>query len=337
MRPELDNIRGVTRHIVLCAVLGACGFGPGARATTDGAVSDAVTDGPGGGSDGGSDDGSSGAMGCFPQWLDHTVSISPSTVDEISELSSAGNDRNPWLSDNGLRMYFSREPGDANTSDIYFTARASIAQPFVTPTAYTNLNSTAREGRAFVTSDELTLVLSTNRDGPLNIYMNTRVAPAVFGTPDGTYMTMVNSVGTQRNDPSISADRLRLYLAADNGPAGKLQLLIATRSSVTENFSAPSVIPGTVDNANHQGDPTLYSGERLLVFSSFPLVVGNADVWYATRASATESFGPPVRIPAVNTGAVEFDPVLSADGCEVYFASTRRGGAFHLFHAQVTK
>jgi len=29
--------------------------------------------------------------------------------------------------------------------------------------------------------------------------------------------------------------------------------------------------------------------------------------------------------------------VLSPDGCDLYFASTRRGGKFHLFHAQVTK
>jgi Tol biopolymer transport system component len=235
-------------------------------------------------------------------------------------------------------MYFSRELGDANTSDIYVTIRPSTTQPFTAPTPYANLNSATRDGRAFLTPDEQTLVLATNRDGPLNIYINTRVAPAPFGTPDGTYMAMVNAVGNDRTDPSLSPDRLRLYFSADTGLQGRLQLLIATRASATANFSTPSQIPGTLDNANHQGDPTLYSDEHLLLFSSFPTTGGDADVWYATRASAADSFGPPVRIPGVNTdNNSEFDAVLSADGCEVYFASNRRGGQYHLFHAKVTK
>ena len=29
--------------------------------------------------------------------------------------------------------------------------------------------------------------------------------------------------------------------------------------------------------------------------------------------------------------------MLSDDGCELYFASTRNGGKYHLFHAKVTK
>jgi hypothetical protein len=29
--------------------------------------------------------------------------------------------------------------------------------------------------------------------------------------------------------------------------------------------------------------------------------------------------------------------MLSDDGCELYFASTRNGGKYHLFHAELTK
>lgn len=43
-------------------------------------------------------------------------------------------------------------------------------------------------------------------------------------------------------------------------------------------------------------------------------------------------------IPTVNTPSNEIDPVLSQDGCELYFASDRDAdGHYHLFHAAVVK
>jgi Tol biopolymer transport system component len=238
-------------------------------------------------------------------------------------------------------MYFSREVANApNTSDIYFTARPSTTLPFADPVPVVNVNSPEREGRPFLTPDELTLVLSSNRSGQLDILINAR--PSVtsvtpFGTPDSRNTMAVNAFGTEHADPSLSADGLRLFLTANTGPLGQLQLLIATRANVTSNFSTPTQIPGTVDNTHEQGDPTLYQDERLLVFSSFPVVGGDANLWYATRPTAADSFGPPTQIPGVNTDAIDFDPVLSGDGCEVYFASNRGGAGLHLFHAQVSR
>src|SRR5262249_55138908 len=40
-------------------------------------------------------------------------------------------------------------------------------------------------------------------------------------------------------------------------------------------------------------------------------------------------------IPTVNSDQDEGDPVLSADGCELYFASRPIGGTYHLFRTQV--
>jgi Tol biopolymer transport system component len=44
-----------------------------------------------------------------------------------------------------------------------------------------------------------------------------------------------------------------------------------------------------------------------------------------------------VPIPTVNGASNDGDPVLSADGCELYFASDRNGGKYHLFHAEIAK
>jgi hypothetical protein len=313
-------------------ILGGCGFQSGAASGgprdggPDGAIDGAI-DGPGSGA----------PTDCFQHWRDGSVSVSASPVREIMELSSAGSDRNPWVSDDGLRIYFSRELGGPATSDIYLASRRSTADPFGEPAPVASLNSTEREGRVSLTPDELTLVLSTNRTGHLDIHMNTRGSDAPFGAPDPTFMANVNSVGTLRADPFLTADRLRLYLAADSPLSGKLQLLVAARASSGADFAVPVLVPGIDDSGMNQSDPTLSRDELVLVYSAFPVVAGDADLWFATRPTATAAFGAPARLPTVNTAADEFDPALSADGCDLYFASTRNGGKFHIFHAQVTR
>jgi len=61
---------------------------------------------------------------------------------------------------------------------------------------------------------------------------------------------------------------------------------------------------------------------------------GAGNLWYATRASAAVDFGPPQLVPSVNSDLDDGDPVLSADGCELYFASNR-AGKYHLFRVRV--
>lgn len=303
-----------------CLMIAACSFQPlKLGGGSDAAPGDAATD-------------------CFQAWMDHTVQISSSAVKEISELSIANeNSRNPWISADGLRMYFARDQGTTNTLDIYFTHRDSTAMPFGAPVAMTNLNSPDDEGRAWLTPDELTLVLSSDRGGPTtNILMATRTAGAAFGSPSTGYLTAVNMVGTERNDPFLSPDGLRLYLSVNAGPGGRFLIMLATRSSTMDDFGTPLQVPGTAFTSNSLGDPALYQGERLLVFSVID-GTGSADLWYATRASPTEPFGTAAEIPGVNSVDTEFDVVLGADGCDVYFASDRGSSNFHLFQAPITR
>lgn len=270
--------------------------------------------------------------------MDGSVAIDPSTVTEITELSSAGQDVAPWISRDGLRMYFSRDGVPLGHGDIYFASRGSPTATFAAATPVVNLNSPGEEGRVWLTSpDELTIAVSTTHDGPLDIHMNTRAATQPFGTPDSVHLAMVNAEGTQRYDPFLTDDLLRLYFAANTKPGGKLQLWVATRATPGDDFGAPSPVPGIADNSLNESGPALYQDERLVLFSSFP---NNApvDLYYATRSRVTDSFGAAARIPTVDTTASEIDPVLSHDGCELYFASDRDpGGHFHLFHAQITK
>ena len=60
---------------------------------------------------------------------------------------------------------------------------------------------------------------------------------------------------------------------------------------------------------------------------------GSSDLWMAARATLHEEFGEPRRIDEpLSSAAVESAPCLSADGRDLYFASTRPGvGGFDLY------
>jgi Tol biopolymer transport system component len=328
----------VRHRIALCVVVGGCGFHSTAALPSDGRTDD-TADAAGPGS--GSDDGPVAATDCFQKWLDHTVELSDSTVQEITELSSPGNgnDRNPWISPDGLRMYFSRDNGNPASSDVYVASRSAKNLPFGTLLPLTPVNSIAREGRAWPTPDEMMLAVSTDRTGALDIDISTR-AGAVFLPPNTSHLTMVNASGKLRADPFLSADGQRLYLTIDTSRAGdnsSLHLMVATRPSTSADFSMPGPVPGMFERGGaQQADPALYADERLLLFSNFQ-DGETGDLWYATRARSVDGFGQPMQIPGVNTDGNEFDAVLSADGCDLYFASTRGGAGFHLFHAVVTR
>jgi Tol biopolymer transport system component len=268
------------------------------------------------------------------QWREHRVKISDANVHEIVELSSTGDDRNPWISDDGKRIYFSRETGAATGSDIYLALRVSPTSQFTPPLPVANLNSGKREGRPSLTADETILVLSTDRDGPINIEL-TDTSSGPLGVPGVVHLAEVNKIGTERIDPFLTADGLHLYFGSDTGPSSKLQLLVATRSSTTDDFAPPINVPGIGDNAVNQTDPALSRDELVLVYSAYHNNEAG-ELWYATRTTSTGNFGMPAQVPGVSTDASEFDPVLSPDGCELYFASNRNG-KYHLFHAQVTR
>lgn len=331
--------------LVFSLVLGSCGFrSPAVSGGPGDAAIDGSGGGPGDGPGGGPGDGSSAPPGCFGHWLDGSVVIDSAAVTEIMELSSIGNDFAPWISNDGLRLYFARDLTPPGHGDIYVTSRDTPTGMFAPASLVASLSSLGHEGRAWLTSNELAAALSTTRDGPLDIDMTARVVGLPFSPPGNGHLGMVNAKGTMRLDPFITDDLLRLYFSADTGPGSKLQLWVATRATATDDFT-PSLVSGSNgpsginSSAFNVFSPALYQDERLLLFGGFTSDDVTTDLLYATRASATDGFGAAAsKIPTVNTGDNEMDPVLSADGCELYFASDRDAdGLLHLFRAQVTR
>jgi hypothetical protein len=301
---------------------------------------------PDGGSDTGfttgSDSGSSGTVSCLQYWLDGGPGLALSQPKELTALASAGDNRHPWISADGLRLYFGRNPGILGGSDIYLATRTSTAADFNTPSEVINLDTGDDENGAALSGDEKLVVFFGNHNttgGLFRVFVSKRGDPTQpFPSPSSPDQTLVASVNIAGDnyDPFLSSDGLRLYFAP--APAGESQQIrVATRTALDKSFGS-SVPLAVINSGNEDANPTLSLDERIIVFSSRRPAgtgLGATHLWYSTRPSATADFAQPKLIPSVNSDQNDGDPMLSADGCELYFASRRIGGKYHLFRTQV--
>jgi hypothetical protein len=317
---------------LVAGLLGGCG-----RIDFDEVPVDAAADTPGAG------DGSSATAGCLAHWMDGSVSFS--APQELTALVTTADDRDPWISTDGLRLYFDRDPGPHGGSDIFLATRASLAVDFTTASALDNLDTSSDEAHAALSRDETLLVFSrdNNMVAKFQIFVSTRGdVAAPFPAPGAADQAQVATVNTAPAadyfDPFLSADSLRLYVAPRvTGAAQEIRL--ATRVAAGRDFGPAAVVP-MINSGSGDAKPALSLDERIIVLSSQRPAgagLGGANLWYATRQDATDSFSTPKLVPGLNNDAQDADPMLSGDGCTLYFASTRNGGTYHLFRAQIIR
>ena len=84
----------------------------------------------------------------------------------MTELSSPisatmmTSERDPWISEDGLRLYFSRSRGIQGGSDIYLATRASLTASFGNPMDLLNLSGSSDDDRPALSGDELTIAIA---------------------------------------------------------------------------------------------------------------------------------------------------------------------------------
>lgn len=87
--------------------------------------------------------------------------------------------------------------------------------------------------------------------------------------------------------------------------------------------NAVAVLGADLNIAPGDGAPVVTPDELTLFFSSARLGgVGSFDVWMAKRATATDSFGEPVNVQAVNSTDIDTPSWVSADGCVLYLTKS---------------
>ncbi|HUS32269.1 MAG TPA: hypothetical protein VMZ53_27400 [Kofleriaceae bacterium] len=213
--------------------------------------------------------------------------------------------------------------------------RCNPTAPFGSGTPVAELNSPQHDNFVWLTSDELTAYLSSQRTGGLggyDIYVATRTSKtAAFGTPQ---LLSTANTAMDESRPSLSSDGLTLY-AAQAQSNGQFKIVSATRTSTTAAFGAFSLVVdlNTTSVDIYDADPEL-AANGTAYFSSTR--GGNADLYAATKNGT--GFNGPLPVSASDIASPSFDGcvVISPDELTIFFCSNRTGGAgaFDMYMSQ---
>jgi len=322
----------VVKFALACLVVAACRFVHGLGGTPGGGDagdapmigSDALRDG-------------TVAVSCLPKWKDGSVQLGSAA--ELSQLVVGNYDDDPFVTPDDLTLYF--DGMGSASEDIFASTRARAGDPWGTPAVVPSLSSTADESKTSITGDGLDAFISSTIAGGvgnLDVWEAMRAdTQSAFGMWSETNLANVNTPGSDY-DAAISFDGEHLYYAP-SPTAGAQEIYVAARN-LDGTFATPVELTELADPGGAStADPAPSRDELVLVFSSQRTGSGvpmGRNMWYATRASTSDAFSPPVQIPDINTDNDEGGPELSDDGCTLYFSSDRGSdGQTHVYYAQV--
>jgi hypothetical protein len=241
---------------------------------------------------------------------------------EIKEIDTAANEWSAWLSVDRLTIYFARDQPCCN--QLYSATRASVQDPFGTPTALTALNDqTAQTSNPTVTADGLTMYLHsenrTNSVGLWDIYTSTRPSTAAaWGTP-----ALVAGVNTPDfdEDPYILPAGDTLYF--DSNAPGTYDIYMATRNG-SGSFGTVMAVT-SVNTTAGQSSPVVTPDQLTLYFARYS--GATPDIYVAHRSTIADGFGTATPVTELNTSGYDVPHWISDDGCTLLLASNGRVGS----------
>ncbi|HEY0484586.1 MAG TPA: hypothetical protein VGD37_43995 [Kofleriaceae bacterium] len=162
-----------------------------------------------------------------------------STPALVAGVNTAGMDRHPVLSPDGLAMYAERQTG--TDYNLLVATRASRSAPFGAPLDEPTLNGTNDDDSAFVLSDR-TMLFHSGRSGFSELYQ---------ATWDGMKYTEITMLGgiedrtSSNGDPIMTGDKQTLYWSSDRaGGAGGFDIWVATRPAPSGRFGGATNLTG---------------------------------------------------------------------------------------------
>ena len=261
-----------------------------------------------------------GSATCIAKWQAGSIALSLPKALGVDE--SGMDEEAPFVTADGFDLFYARG------GDVYRSNRTSLTADF-TSKQVSNLSSPSTEGKAYVSPDSTRAFFSSARttgSGSYDIWRGFRSQASGPWSVDQMYLGNINTSAGEI-DPHLTDDLLHLYIAGIPSGSASQQIMLATRATINDSFSAPVAIAELNSNTGESG-PTLTADELVIVYSSNTLVPsapGASNLWYATRAKTSDPFGTPRLVPTVNSDNFDITPHLSEDGCTLYFSSAKAG------------
>ena len=240
---------------------------------------------------------------------------------QVAGINSALDDASARLSDDELDVTFARL--DNGVWDLWHATRASIDEPFGAPQLLTTVNSVSSDLWPTLSPDRLTVLFEADRSTPdvFHIWRSTRASTSSpFGPPQLRPELMDNDI-----EPMLANDHALYFSSAVRGGLGMSEIFRATVDPTTGAIGTPVALVGGVNTPDAEGAPAVTSDERVIYFQR--VVGAEADVFTASRSTATDGFGTSAPVPGLDVPGINEAPSwVSPDGCHLYFHADEQIG-----------
>ena len=246
--------------------------------------------------------------GATPAWTvtcpwEPGFTLVESALDVLND--PATRDITPYLSPDGLSLYFgSNRTGDF---DVYVSSRASLDGPFGAPVRIDGLSTPEAEWGIALSWDGSMVVLNAEGPGIADLFLG--ASPA----DDRSTFSLIDDLSSDEVewDPYFTVDGTWIYMSTHRSTADsdiyRAPVLGGGR------FGAIEVVAGGVSQPDDsEGNPTLLADGSVVVFNA-----ESTENLYFARLMGS-GFGARTPLPSVNTAAVEGEPFLRPDGCELF-------------------
>jgi len=159
-----------------------------------------------------------GGVGDLDIWLATRTSTASAfgKPQNLSEVNSIGIENGPYISADGLTIYFTSDrPGSVGRWDIWVATRSEISAPFGEPVNVAELNTGNNDYSPKLTEDGLIIYFASNRPGGLGKsdiwYAARKNTASAFSEPQN--LVELNSK-VYDEGPCISADGTTIYFAS---------------------------------------------------------------------------------------------------------------------------
>ncbi|MGA0869326.1 MAG: hypothetical protein ACO4CT_15540 [Planctomycetota bacterium] len=217
-----------------------------------------------------------------------------------SALGSSGTDSNPFLTADGLEIYFeTTRTGRLGGFDLMRATRPSLGAPWNTPSFVTELNTTASEFAASLTADGLEIYFLTTGWGVPYAPNNSVVVAtrADTNSPFGAPVLVQELFATQgtsdtHRDVHVSPDGLSIWCTRYESAARRINVQFATRPDRQSPWSVPQVLTEFANVGTLQG---VYSfsvsadGSEAILAAGFATSAGSQELMSSTFQGLTKT------------------------------------------------
>ena len=253
-----------------------------------------------------------------------TAPFGPATL--VAGIDPNAHASSPHLTPDERVVYFTGS--DGQTSAIFRATRAAREMPFGPAEQVPGINSVSNDNDPTVSSDGLTLVFHSGRDGTNDVWWAKRSDPAAeFGAPAPAPGIATPSYEGQGFFHVATSE---LWFVSDRG--GSYDIF---RSKLENGTFGPAANVAELNTPQDDFLPFLSADGLTIYFSSTrDGGKGGQDLYVATRSDPNGTFGQAAPVAELNTDVTEQAGSLSTDNCRIYFSRHGGPGGQQLFVAE---